>query len=109
MINTYNDYSIDNLINFLENTGYYEILVQVKIHFGEDVAISLCKDLVKTNHCEIVINVYIKEKYNRNSNRSRATDISIEDILNYYYPVLSTNLGQKGFNELYKKYKELNN
>ena len=56
------------------------------------MAISLCKDFVKTNHCDIVIKVYIKEKYNK-PNITRGKGISIEDILNYYYPVLSTNLG----------------
>ena len=41
-----NEYSIDEAINYLQSTGLYEVLVQVKYYFGNDVAISLCKEFV---------------------------------------------------------------
>ena len=35
-----NEYSIDEALNYLQSTGLYEVLVQVKYYFGNDVAIS---------------------------------------------------------------------
>ena len=52
-------YSIDALLDYLQETGYYEIIYQVKKHFGDDVAIDFCEGIVKTSHCVEVVRVYM--------------------------------------------------
>ena len=54
-------YSIDALLDYLQETGFYEIIFQVKNNFGNDVAIDFCKGIVKNAHCEEVIRVYMPE------------------------------------------------
>ena len=46
------------LIIFKEK-GLYELLVEVKSYFGNDVSISICKQLVATSDCETLVRVYI--------------------------------------------------
>ena len=53
------DYSIDTLLNYLQEKGYYDIIQAVKIYFGNDVAIDVCKELVKSNQCDIVVRIYM--------------------------------------------------
>ena len=50
-------YSIDALLDYLQETGYYEIIYQVKKHFGDDVAIDFCEGIVRTTQCEQVVRV----------------------------------------------------
>ena len=52
-------YSIDALLDYLQETGYYEIIYQVKKHFGDDVAIDFCEGIVRTTQCEQVVRVYM--------------------------------------------------
>ena len=52
-------YSIDALLDYLQESGYYEIIYQVKIYFGDDIAIDFCKEIVKTNQCEEVVRIYM--------------------------------------------------
>ena len=56
------DYSIDALLDYLQETGYYDIIQSIKIYFGDDVAIDVCKEFVQTNHCETVVRVYMTNK-----------------------------------------------
>ena len=53
------EYSINTLLNFLQSTGYYEIIYEIKLSFGDDVAIAFCKEIVPTNHCDEVVKVYM--------------------------------------------------
>ena len=53
------DYSINALINYLQEKGLYEFLFEVKSYYGNDVSISICKQLVKSNDCETLVRVYI--------------------------------------------------
>ena len=52
-------YSIDNLLNYLQETQYYDIIYQVKLIFGDDIAISVCKSFIATNQCEDVVRIYM--------------------------------------------------
>ena len=56
------DYSIDTFIKFLQENGYYDILMQIKLYYGDDIAISLCKNFIKSEHCELLVRVYIHIK-----------------------------------------------
>ena len=60
-INGETTFSIDALLDYLQETGYYEIIYQVKIYFGNDIAINLCKEIVETNHCEEVVRIYMPD------------------------------------------------
>ena len=54
-----NKYSINSLLDFLENTGFYEVLQNVKTVLGNDIAIEVCKEFVNSKDCELVVVVYI--------------------------------------------------
>ena len=56
-------FSIDSLLEYLQQTGYYEIIQAVKFYYGNDVAISVCKELVQSRHCETVVRVYMINNY----------------------------------------------
>ena len=53
------DYSIDPFLDYLQNTGYYDIIQSIKLYFGEDIAIDVCEELTKSNDCETVVRVYM--------------------------------------------------
>ena len=59
-------YSIDAFLDYLQENGYYEIILQVKITFGDDIAIDVCKQLVQTNDCEIVVKTYMTGSHSMN-------------------------------------------
>ena len=52
-------YSIDILLNYLQETQYYDIIYQVKLIFGDDIAISVYKSFIATNQCEDVVRIYM--------------------------------------------------
>ena len=53
------DYSINDFINHLQETGYYSILIQIKYFYGTDIAISFCETFIQSKDCEIVVKIYI--------------------------------------------------
>ena len=53
------DFSIDTLLDYLQEKGYYDIIQAVKTYFGDDIAIDVCKEFVQSNHCEEVVRVYM--------------------------------------------------
>ena len=83
-----NKYSINSLLDFLENTGFYEVLKNVKIVLGNDIAIEVCKEFVNSKDCDLVVVVYIPikqpEELNDNSNRDDFDffeEIGLEELL----------------------------
>ena len=56
-------YSINALLDYLQQSRYYEIIQAVKINFGDDVAISVCIELVHSNHCDEIVRVYMTNSY----------------------------------------------
>ena len=52
-------FSIGELLNYLQEKGLYELLVEVKLYFGTDISISICKEMVKTYDCEEIVRIYI--------------------------------------------------
>ena len=53
------NYSIIDFLNYLQEKGYYDIIVGVKRYFGKDVAIEICKGLVSSGDCEQLVRIYI--------------------------------------------------
>ena len=83
-----NKYSINSLLDFLENTGFYEVLKNVKIVLGNDIAIEVCKEFVNSKDCDLVVVVYIPlnqpQELNDNSNRDDFDlfkEIGLEELL----------------------------
>ena len=71
-------YSFSSFIDFLQQSGYYEVIRSVKIELGEDIAIAFCKEFVPSNDCENVVTIYIKEKQRRGT---RANKIELIELL----------------------------
>ena len=40
------NYSISTLLNYLQEKQYYDIIFQIKLSFGDDVAISVCRSFI---------------------------------------------------------------
>ena len=53
------DYSIAPFLDYLQETGYYDIIKSIKLYFGEDIAIDVCEELTKSNDCETVVRFYM--------------------------------------------------
>ena len=58
-------YSIDSILDYLQQTRYYDLLQEIKNQFGDDVAIDVCKALTKSSDCEQIIRVYMTNGGNR--------------------------------------------
>ena len=67
------DYSIDPFINYLQEKGYYDIIVQIKNFYGDDIAISFCKEFIKSDDCNPLVKIYIQ-----NSSEAKAGQGIIE-------------------------------
>ena len=52
-------YSIDDVLDYLQENGYYDIIHQIKIYLGDDVAIEVCKQFIATYDCDIIVRVYM--------------------------------------------------
>ena len=55
-------YSIITFIDSLKQSGYYEVIRIIKIQFGDDIAIAICKEFVQSNDCETVVTTYMEEE-----------------------------------------------
>ena len=64
IVNTKEDYTFETLFNYLEDEGFLPILEEIKINLGYDIAISMCKEIVKTNQCEAIM-----KSFNRSGSR----------------------------------------
>ena len=70
MINI-NDFSINLFIKRLKDKGLFEVILQIKYAYGQDVAIISCEELNKNNcgNCKKVVIEYMpKKKKNENLN-----------------------------------------
>ena len=52
-------FSIDDFLNYLQETGYYDIIMKIKYYYNVDIAISFCKEFIKSNDCDLLVRVYI--------------------------------------------------
>ena len=56
-------YSIDYALNYLQENGYYDIIQQIKIYLGDDVAIEVCKQFIATYDCDTIVRVYMDSHF----------------------------------------------
>ena len=61
-LNGLDESSINFFLNYILETGYYDVFESIKKVFGSDVAIDFCKEFLQTNDCEEAINVYMSNK-----------------------------------------------
>ena len=74
IINIKCEFTIEALLNYLQENGIYDLLAEIKLYLGEDVTIMLCKTFVETIHCEEVVRIYITNPAN-----ARAFDFFEDD------------------------------
>ena len=65
------DYSIASLLNYLQEKGLYDLLVEIKSYFGTDVSINFCEQLVKNGDCDTIVRVYISTNNSRPDGQDR--------------------------------------
>ena len=53
-------HSISVFIEYLQESGYYDLIQEIKNSFGDDVTIAICEDLFKSKDCEILVKVYMQ-------------------------------------------------
>ena len=53
------EYSIDSFINYLQEIGYFNLIQEIKLFYGEDIAVDVCEKLVDNNNCEAVVRVHM--------------------------------------------------
>ena len=58
------DNSINIFIYYLQNKGYYDIILGVKFSLGKDVAIRVCFRLTENYGCDEVVRIYMPEGSN---------------------------------------------
>ena len=119
IINIKCDFSINYLLDYLQEKGLYDIIKEIKIYFGDDIAIDVCKSFVETVHCDEVVTKYIYIGPNRmprffNNSSSDIIDDDntpeeplnkkekFSDIIEENYEILFDALGQNGIDELNK-------
>ena len=60
------DYSINNFLKYLQETGIYDLFAEIKKCFGVDICINFCKELYpNTNKCSEIVRVYINVSFLR--------------------------------------------
>ena len=52
-------FSIIPFIIYLQESGYYELITDVKCKIATDVAIEVCEILTESPHCEEVVRIYM--------------------------------------------------
>ena len=52
-------YSINSFLDYLQETGYYEIIEEINFLYGSDYAITVCKEFTKSVHCKEAILIYM--------------------------------------------------
>ena len=59
-------YSIKEFLDYLQETGLWDVILNTKYFYCEDVAIDICKVLTRSSDCEIVVRVYMTEPSQNN-------------------------------------------
>ena len=62
-------YSIKKLLYYLQETGYYKVIIEIKFALGNDIAIDFCKEFVQLQDCEKVVKFYLSRIFERRINR----------------------------------------
>ena len=98
------DFSVEELVNYLKEVKFFDIIEQVNIFLGYDISIDFCKLLAKNNNCDkVVINYMLPPEVQVAPAKGafpKSYGPSLEDILIHNinnYNILTQNLSQKEF------------
>ena len=56
-----NQYSINTFLDYLQETGYYDLIYDIKCIFDTEIAIDFCLEYVGSPHCEEVVRIYMPD------------------------------------------------
>ena len=78
------NYSINAVIDYLQDNSQYEIINLIKCCFYDDVAIGFCKQLVETESCDEIVKIYMACEKGPGSNIiPTVDDLSLEAQIIY--------------------------
>ena len=77
------DYSMAPFIDYMQEKGYYDILVQVKFYYGVDIAIDLCKQFVASNDCDPLVRTYFPSGTRKDNEEMKTLENIIFNPVNY--------------------------
>ena len=75
-LNAQIDYSIYKFLDYLQESGLYDIIQSVKYYYGDDVAIEVCDQITHNLNCGEVVRVYMTV-----GSRPISPKTSFEDLL----------------------------
>ena len=73
-------YSIEPFLVQLQKAGFYDLLLDVKEAFGDEVAIEVCLQLYETNDCEKVVKIYMIA---RNDNQKTVRNLIQQNFIQF--------------------------
>ena len=88
-------YEIGKFINYLQSEGYYDVIYTVKDYLGDDIAISTCKEFVKSAQCDSVVKIYMVTPNKPHSICDGKGRKILQDILTNYSDIISDELKEK--------------
>lgn len=75
-------FSINELIDYLQINGNYDIIYLIKCCFGDEVAIEYCRNIVETDHCNEVVKIYMANCGGNSGGRRAPRKYPTENDLN---------------------------
>ena len=93
------DYSIDPFLDYLQETGYYDIIQAIKIYYGDDIAIDVCEELTKSNDCETVVMIYMITGGGRGRRARIFNNTEIKEVAEIYQPIIEYFENEYNINE----------
>ena len=76
-------YSIEEFLEYVIKNGYYDITEQIKNYYGNEIAVDICKELMKQENCdgcEELVYVYIPDN-NHSKVRGKEAIPTLEYII----------------------------
>ena len=71
--------SNENPLNYLNESGYYDIITEVACTLGPNFSISLCQELAPGSHCYELVNKYITCQSSSSSESEVKNDLDDSD------------------------------
>ena len=77
------DYSLNSFINYIQENLLYEILLNIKCIFGDDICIAFCETFTKSKECESYVKTYLMCPDDRGRPASQRRPKRGNDLENY--------------------------
>ena len=77
------DFSMNSFIEYIQDNGGYNLLQEVKYYLGDDIAISVCKEIFQSNYnCETLVILYLTNSASGKNILRNLEDLDIGEIQN---------------------------